>query len=487
MEMKNLRQLMEKVKYKDHRIFQGLAITGIQYDSRKVELGNLFVAVKGFQTDGHKYIRQAFDNGAIAVMVSDEAYCSDDYPWIWVEDCRVALAEISAAFYGFPTEKLKLIGVTGTNGKTTVTNMIAHILESQGKKVGLIGTICTRIGDMEQEGTRTTPEALELQQTFAKMLEEGVEYGIMEVSSHALSLHRVDQCHFDVAVFTNLSQDHLDYHASMDEYCEAKTKLFMQMDRSVRKDVVKTAVINLDDAYSAKFLVSSGGAVATYGIEKAGSWQAENVVLEENGIKYRLDDFDVEIPISGRFNVYNSLAAIAVAEALGISEENAIAAMKSFDGVKGRFQRVKSDKDFTVIVDYAHTPDGLKNVLETAKEIASGRVITVFGCGGDRDKKKRPMMGEVAGLLSDYVIVTSDNPRTEEPAAIIEDILPGLRKVSSAYEVVEDRKEGILRGIAIAKTGDVVILAGKGHENYQEIRGIKEHFDDYEVALEALK
>ena len=261
----------------------------------------------------------------------------------------------------------------------------------------------------------------------------------------------------------------------------------MMMDRSKKKNVPKTAIINMDDAYGAKFMVACGGPVSTYGIEKAASWQAEDVVLKEQSVQYRLDGNLVELPMSGRFNVYNSLAAIAAVEPLGIGEEVAIEALKNFGGVKGRFQRVESEKDFTVIVDYAHTPDGLQNVLATAKEIVTGKLIAVFGCGGDRDKSKRAKMGEAAAALSDYVIVTSDNPRTEDPAAIIADILPGVRKMGTSYEVIEDRKAAIARGIALAQTGDIVVLAGKGHEDYQEIQGIKHPFDDYEIALALLQ
>lgn len=488
MEYHNLQELMTKLTYKDHAIIKGLGITGIQYDSRKVELGNLFVAIKGFKSDGHKYIQDALANGAIAVIVEDEEYCGLDYPWILVEDSRQALAEISAAFYANPSEKLKLIGVTGTNGKTTTTNLIAQILESKGKKVGVIGTLGARIGNEFIEGSRTTPEALELQQLFAQMLSQGAEYAVMEVSSHALDLHRVDKCHFDVAVFTNLTQDHLDYHHNMEEYCKAKTKLFMMMDKSKPKGVPKTAVINIDDEWANRFLVSSGGAVATYGIDKEASWKAENVEIRPDGVRYTVDGLEVDLPLCGKFNIYNSLAAMAAANALGVSLEDCIKALNSSHGVSGRFQRVRSDKDFTVIIDYAHTPDGLENVITTAKEITDGRVITVFGCGGDRDRTKRPIMGEISAKLSDYCVVTSDNPRTEDPEKIIEDILPGVKKymAPNRYKVIVDRHEAIREAVKAARSGDIVLIAGKGHEDYQEINGIKHHFNDYEEAENAL-
>ena len=488
MQYHNLHELMEKMKYKDHAVLQGLGITGIQYDSRKIELGNLFVAIKGFNSDGHEYIQQALENGAIAVIIEDEKYCSLEYPWILVEDSRVALAEISAAFYQNPSEKLKLVGVTGTNGKTTTTNLIAQILEHMGHKVGVIGTLGNRIGDKFTEGSRTTPEALDLQRLFAQMVEEKVEYAIMEVSSHALDLHRVDKCHFDVAVFTNLTQDHLDYHKTMEEYCKAKTQLFIMMDKSAFKGVAKTAVINIDDAWANHFLVSSGGALATYGIEKEASWKAEDIEIKADGVSYSIDGMRVDLPLSGKFNIYNSLAAMAAANALGVAVEDCIKALSDSHGVAGRFQRVKTDKDLTVIIDYAHTPDGLENVITTAKEIAQGRVITVFGCGGDRDRTKRPIMGQIAAKLSDYCFVTSDNPRTEDPEKIIADILPGVEKymAPNRYKVRPDRHQAIVEAVKMARKGDIVLIAGKGHEDYQEINGVKHHFNDYEVALEAL-
>ena len=490
MNMKVLTDLLQEVTYKEHRVLQGMMITGIQYDSRKVELGNLFVAIKGFETDGHNYIRQALDNGAIAILVSDEAYCSVEYPWILVEDSRLALAEISSAFYGHPSEKLKLIGVTGTNGKTTTTNLICDIIHAQGHKTGLIGTIHNRIGDRVLEGSRTTPESLELQRMFAEMVEEGIDYAVMEVSSHALELQRVACCDFDMAVFTNLTQDHLDYHETMENYCKAKTMLFRTLGAKGEKaGLAKTAIINIDDPWSNHFMVASNAPVITYGIEKDGSWKAEQVQVTANGVQYVVDDMPVQLHLNGNFNVYNSLAALAVGEALGFHVADVIKALEQVPGIAGRFQKVESDKDYTVIVDYAHTPDGLENVISTAKAFAEGRVITVFGCGGDRDRTKRPLMGKVAAKLSNYCVVTSDNPRTEDPEQILADILPGVQEymTETAYTVEADRRKAISFAIAMAQPGDVVLLAGKGHENYQEINGVKHHFDDYEVALEAMQ
>ena len=488
--MKVLSDLLQEVTYKKHCILQGLSITGIQYDSRKVALGNLFVAIKGFQSDGHQYIRQALEQGAIAVMISDEAYCSNEYPWILVEDCRLALAQISSVFYGHPSEKLTLIGVTGTNGKTTTTNLICHIIEAQGEKTGLIGTIHNRIGDKVLEGSRTTPESLELQQMFAAMVDEGIRYAVMEVSSHALELHRVDCCDFDIAVFTNLTQDHLDYHVTMENYCKAKTILFQMLGKNGEKaGLQKTAVINMDDPWAGHFLVACNVPVVTYSMHKDASWKAEQVEVGAEGVRYSVDGHPVQLHLTGNFNVYNSLAALAVGEALGFSLDSVIQALEQVTGIAGRFQTVKGARDFSVIVDYAHTPDGLENVISTAQAFAKGNVITVFGCGGDRDRTKRPLMGEVAAELSDYCVVTSDNPRTEDPEQILQDILPGVEKhmQPDTYHVEVDRRKAIHYAVQMAQPGDVVLLAGKGHENYQDVNGVKHHFDDYEVAQEAIR
>lgn len=490
MDMKVLTDLLQEVTYQKHCILQGMMITGIQYDSRKVELGNLFVAIKGFETDGHKYIRQAIDNGAIAILISDEAYCSVEYPWILVEDSRLALAEVSSAYYGHPSEKLKLIGVTGTNGKTTTTNLICSVIEAQGEKTGLIGTIHNRIGDRVLEGSRTTPESLDLQRMLAEMAAEGIGYAVMEVSSHALELKRVACCDFDMAVFTNLTQDHLDYHETMENYCKAKTMLFRTLGaKGETAGLQKTAIINIDDPWFNHFMVASNAPVITYGIEKEGSWKAEQIQVRADGVSYVVDEMPVNLQLNGRFNVYNSLAALAVGEALGFAVPDVIKALEAVPGIAGRFQKVEGDQPYTVIVDYAHTPDGLENVISTAKAFAEGRVITVFGCGGDRDRTKRPLMGKVAAKLSNYCVVTSDNPRTEAPEEIIADILPGVEEymTKAAYHVEADRSKAIQYAVNMAQPGDVILLAGKGHETYQDINGVKHPFDDYEAAKQAMQ
>lgn len=488
--MKVLMDLLQEVLLCAHCILEGLSITGIQYDSRKVQLGNLFVAVKGFESDGHQYIKQALERGAIAVLVSDKAYCSDAYPWILVEDSRLALAQISNAYYDHPSKKLNLIGVTGTNGKTTTTNLIADIIEAQGFATGLIGTIHNRIGSRVLEGSRTTPESLDLQRLLADMVEEGIQYAIMEVSSHALELKRVECCEFKIGIFTNLTQDHLDHHGNMENYCKAKTILFDMLGKDGEANSLqKTAIINIDDEWAPHFLMASNVPVVTYGINKEASWKAEQVQVTSKGVHYIVDGHSVNLKLNGNFNVYNSLAALAAGEALGFSLEQVIQTLERVDGIAGRFQAVEGAENYSVIVDYAHTPDGLVNVITTAKAFAKGRVITVFGCGGDRDRTKRPLMGEVSAKLSDFCVVTSDNPRTEAPEQILEDILPGVQEYMnpSQYHVEVDRRQAIQYAVNMAEAGDVILLAGKGHENYQEIDHVKHHFDDYEEAQKAMR
>lgn len=488
--MNDLKQMVEQITYLKYNLLGEGEITGIAYDSRNVKKGELFVAIKGYQTDGHRYIKQALENGAIGVVLSEETYCNQDYPWILVADSRVALAKLANMYYDYPSRQLVLIGVTGTNGKTTTANLIAQIIEDQGHQTGLIGTIHNRIGDEILPVSRTTPESWELQGLFAKMVSKGIKYVVMEVSSHALALHRVVGCDFDVAVFTNLTQDHLDHHGTMMDYAQAKAKLFaMLASGGEQRGLAKTAVINLDDPWAGQFMVASNVPLVTYGIDKEASWRAEDVQVRADGVSYRVDDFLVNLQLTGRFNVYNSLAALAAATSLGFSVEDVINSLEGVRGVLGRFQRVESGGDFTVIVDYAHTPDGLENVISTARAFAKGRVITVFGCGGDRDRTKRRLMGEVAAKLSHYCIVTSDNPRTEDPEAIIGDIMPGVEAYMApeAYRVEVDRAKAIGLAIEEAQMGDVILIAGKGHEDYQEICGVRHHFNDYEIAQALLK
>jgi UDP-N-acetylmuramoyl-L-alanyl-D-glutamate--2,6-diaminopimelate ligase len=483
--MVKLETLIGKIEKKSVSKIIGLEITGIKYDSRQVSRGDLFVAIKGFKTDGHLYIGKAMENGASAVVIEDEKYCSDQYPWIFVANSRSALADLSAAFYDYPSRKFTLIGVTGTNGKTTTTNLIAKIFEDQGKKVGLIGTIHNRIGDKIIPVERTTPESSDLQKLFQEMVENDVNYVVMEVSSHALDLERVRGSEFDIAVFTNLTQDHLDYHQTMEEYYQAKAKLFKGMGTKN----VKFAVINGDDSWGQKLLKETESAKISYGIDYEVDVKAENIKISASGVSYHIGTNPVKLQLTGKFNVYNSLAALTVALAEGVSLKDAIASLEKVSGIAGRFQLVEGTEDFAVIVDYAHTPDSLVNILTTAREFARGRIITVFGCGGDRDRSKRPLMGKAAAQYSDYCIVTSDNPRSEDPERIIKDILPGLEEImdKDKYQTIIDRKRAIEEAINLARKDDIIIIAGKGHETYQEIKGRKYPFDDKRVAEEILK
>jgi len=483
-----LENLLESIEKKAVSQVKDLRIKGIKYDSREVVQGDLFVAIKGFQTDGHQYIENALENGAVAVVLEDETYCTDRYPWILVSDSRLSLAQLSAAFFDYPSRKFTLIGVTGTNGKTTTTNLIARILEDAGYKVGLIGTIHNRIGSRILPGERTTPESLDLQKLFREMTEEGVTHVVMEVSSHALDLHRVTGSEFDLAVFTNLTQDHLDYHKSMEDYYQAKAKLFLGLDSPHNvKPGDKYAIVNTDDLWGKRLLKEIKVKTISYGIEQGAFFRADQIKITPTGVSFLVDDRMINLKLTGKFNVYNSLAALAAVHALGIPLEKGIASLEKVTGIPGRFQLVEGSGDITVIVDYAHTPDSLENILATAREFAQRRIITVFGCGGNRDRTKRPLMGKAAARYSDFCIITSDNPRNEEPEAIIEDILSGLKEISfENYRVVVDRRQAITEALNLAEKGDIVIIAGKGHETYQEIKGKKYPFDDKQVAEEIL-
>jgi UDP-N-acetylmuramoyl-L-alanyl-D-glutamate--2,6-diaminopimelate ligase len=454
-------------------------ITSIVYDSRKAGKGSLFVAIKGMSADGHEFIPQALEKGAVAV-IGERDLKLENAVYIRVASSRRALAQSSAWFYGYPAQKLKLIGVTGTNGKTTTTYLVKAMLDEAGIKTGVIGTIGNWIGNKLLPAERTTPESLELNQLFSQMLEEGVEYVAMEVSSHSLKLSRVDGIEFEVGIFTNLTQDHLDFHRTFEDYFNSKKKLF---------DFSRKAVINADDESGQKLIKLLDIPVTSYAIENKADLKAENVKITAGGVSYDLMVGSSRVPVSycvpGRFSVYNSLAAIAAGLALGLSPDTMTKALEKVEGVPGRFEVVKSGQDFTVIVDYAHTPDGLENVLKTIKNFCTGRIITVFGCGGDRDKKKRPIMGKIASELSDYCIITSDNPRSEDPEAIIGEIEKGI--TAGNYEIIPDRKDAIKRAIEIAEKNDVVLIAGKGHENYQILKDKVIHFDDKEVAAEFLR
>jgi len=460
-------------------------ISGIAYDSRQVNPGDLFVAIPGFKTDGHQFINQAVSSGAAALVVTDRNVRAD-VPVVYVDNSRKALAFLAANFYGHPSHALKVFGVTGTNGKTTTCHLLREVFSQQGYKVGVMGTIGNWLGTQRMNTARTTPESLEIQKMFRDMVDSGVSHVVMEVSSHALELHRVDQVNFRSAVFTNLSQDHLDFHENLEEYLQAKGKLF----KGLTGDAL--AIINMDDMGSFRHLQEvTQVPIITYGRHKDAIFKAENIVLSRDGVTFDISYREQKLPVAlhtpGLFSVYNALAAATVALEEGVEPGAVSSALADVLGVSGRFQRVDCGQEFTVIVDYAHTPDSLKNILVTAEEFVSGRLITVFGCGGDRDKAKRPLMGEVAAKNSDLTVVTSDNPRSEEPEDIISDILPGVKAYTENYRVIEDRRQAIHYAVSQAKAGDMVVIAGKGHETYQEIKGQVFPFDDREVVKDVLR
>ncbi|HIR09872.1 MAG TPA: UDP-N-acetylmuramoyl-L-alanyl-D-glutamate--2,6-diaminopimelate ligase [Candidatus Avoscillospira stercoripullorum] len=449
-------------------------ITGICYDSRAVKPGNLFVAICGYDTDGHKYIPMALEKGAACVLC-EKAPAEGEY--VLLSDTRRGLALAGANWYGNPAGEMTMIGITGTNGKTTTTYLVKHILEDcLGAKVGLVGTIQNMIGDEVLHTERTTPESLELQALFRHMADAGCTHVVMEVSSHALSLHRVDGVTFDVGVFTNLTQDHLDFHKTMEEYCRAKAMLFARS---------KVGAVNVDDPWAKEILAHATCPVITYSAKGQAALEATDIRLEPHHVAftahYQGTETACTLGIPGAFSVYNALSALSAALALGIAPEKAAASLATARGVKGRAEVVPTPgKDYTVLIDYSHTPDSLENILKTVREFARGRVIAVFGCGGDRDPIKRPIMGKIAADLADLVVVTSDNPRTEDPMAIIDQILVGIPKDQTPTTVIENRRQAIRWAMDNARAGDVIVLAGKGHETYQEIGHEKFHLDERE-------
>ncbi|GAX91011.1 UDP-N-acetylmuramoyl-L-alanyl-D-glutamate--2,6-diaminopimelate ligase [Effusibacillus lacus] len=470
-----------------------LDITGITADSRKACPGCLFVALKGHTVDGHDFVAGAVEQGAVAAVVEREVE-GLPVPQIIVHNTRDVVPILASTFYRHPSHSMKVIGVTGTNGKTTVTNLIDKILTDQGHRTGLIGTIKNRIGNQEYDAANTTPEALELQETFHRMKEFGTEYVAMEVSSHALDLKRVAGTRFRTAVFTNLTQDHLDFHGSMEKYRNAKGKFFSQLGNTYEDRLVdnRFAVINADDPEAGFFIGQTVAQVVTYGIDKEADVRGLNVQIEAGGASFTLASFagsiDLHLQMTGKFSVYNALAAAAACLCEGVGLSAIKASLESVSGVDGRFERVVAGQDFTVIVDYAHTPDSLENVLKTIREFAKGKVYTVVGCGGDRDRTKRPIMARIAAAYSDVAIITSDNPRTEDPEKILDDMEQGLTDVSrDRYVRLTDRKDAIRHAVGQAVAGDVVLIAGKGHETYQIIGTTKHHFDDREVAVQAIR
>ena len=462
-------------------------ITSIEVNSKQVQQGSLFICIKGHNVDGHKFAKEAINHGALAIV--SEQLLDVDVPVILVRSSVRALSLLVNAFYDQPTSKMTLIGVTGTNGKTSVTYLIDSILKKSGQNVGLIGTIGMTIGNEFFPTKNTTPDALVLQKMFHTMVERKVETAVMEVSSHALHIGRIQGCQYDVTVFTNLSQDHLDYHKTMDAYKAAKSLLFSQLGNVYDINRPKFAVLNVDDEATNHYITSTQGIVLTYGIDHSADLKASNIGMSSKGTTFDLtfhhQTYQVQMGLIGKFNVYNVLAAIGACLASGLPLNEILDHISCLEGVPGRFDLVDLGQDFTVIVDYAHTPDGLENVLKTAKEFATGNIYCVVGCGGDRDQTKRPIMAKIATELSDFTTFTSDNPRTEQPQQILNDMEVGV--VNKRYSIIVDRKDAITHSINQAKTGDIVLIAGKGHEDYQIIGETIVFFDDRLVAADVIK
>lgn len=469
----------------------GVLIKDIVQDSREVTPGSLFVAVEGLHVDGHKFIPGAIEAGAVAVLTTREAETAGapaGVPVLTAPNLDEALKEIVPWFYDYPARKMRLVGITGTNGKTTTSYLIRHLLRAAGHRVGLIGTIQNMIEEEVIPTHNTTPNIIDLQRLLARMKETGLTHVVMEVSSHALDMGRVAGCEYDTAAFSNLTQDHLDYHGTMENYCLAKAKLFDSLSADA------TAVVNIDDPAGKIMLEHARCGYLTYSVkDNTASLWASDIKLTGTGASFVVNgNFgrrEIPLKITGLFNVYNVLAAMGCALAEKVPVETITAALSSFKGVPGRFEAIDMGQPFGVVVDYSHTPDGLENVLRAAREIDQGRVIVVFGCGGDRDRTKRPIMGRIAAELADVVIVTSDNPRSEDPEAILAEIVPGVKEKigDKQYEVQADRRAAICRAIELAAAGDMVLIAGKGHEDYQILKDRTIHFDDREEARNALK
>ena len=477
-----LQKLLQGISVLSATADMEMEISNVSYDSRVTRPGDLFVAMRGFETDGHAYIGRAAAAGAAAVVCEQPP--EDGVPYVQVENSRRALAVLGGNFFGHPADAMTMAAVTGTNGKTTTTYLLKAILEQEaGAKVGLIGTNQNMIGAEVLPTERTTPESFELQRLFAQMRDAGCTHVVMETSSHALALDRVYGVHYAVGVFTNLTQDHLDFHRTMEAYCDAKALLFQNCDMGV---------YNADDPWAARLMAGAACRKFSYAENAEADLRAERISLGAEEITFdavtKTQRVPIKVGIPGGFMVYNTLDVLGAALALGVPLEKSAEALARVPHVKGRVEVVPTPgKDYTILIDYAHSPDGLKNVLTSVKGFAKGRTIALFGCGGDRDRTKRPKMGRIAAEIADFVVVTSDNPRTEEPAAIIADILPGLEGSATPYVVVENRVEAIHWAMDHAKPGDVIALCGKGHETYQEINHVKHHMDEREIVADWLK
>lgn len=461
-------------------IGEDVEVKELRYNSRKVEKGDVFCCVVGTFADGHKYAAQAVEAGAAALVV--ERQLDLDVPQVLVENTRIAMAEMAAAYYGNPADEMVMVGITGTNGKTSTSYMLKSIAERMGKKVGLIGTIRNMIGDIIIDTERTTPESVDLQRILRQMKDEKVDVVIMEVSSHSLDQKRVHGITYDVGCFTNLTQDHLDYHKTFENYFAAKKLLFAQCEK---------AVINLDDSYAADMVAGVDIPVLTVGVREKADVTASEIDITTRGVQFDFNYRNVtsrfNVPIPGLFSVFNAMSAAGIALSLGWTLDSIKYGLEHMVSVSGRLEPLPTGKnEFTVLLDYAHTPDALENLLKTVRGFATGRVVTLFGCGGDRDHAKRPIMGEIAGRFSDFAIVTSDNPRSENPMEIIASVEDGVKKSGCEYVVIENRRDAIEYALKNANKNDVIILAGKGHENYQEINGGKQPFDEKEIVAEIL-
>lgn len=467
-------------------------VTGLEIDSRHVKRGDLFICLPGTQMDGHDFVTQAYDNGAVAIVAEKNVDVS--LPKLYVADSRQAMAMISTHFYGYPSEQMSLIGITGTNGKTSTCYLLEQILADQAWRTGMMGTIEMKFAGNSYPVKNTTQEALLLQQSLRAMRDTGVTHCVMEVSSHALAMGRVKGTQFRTAVFTNFTQDHLDYHETMERYLDAKLLLFSRLGNTFNPAHRQHAVINADDAIAADVRAVTAVEIVTYGIEQAADVNAKEIQVTSTGTQFTLHSFagttEISMQTIGKFNVYNALAAITVALIEGVPLRTIRQSLAKVTGIPGRFELIDEGQRFLVIVDYAHTPDGLINVLQTIREFAVGKIITVFGCGGDRDRAKRPLMGNVVATYSDIALVTSDNPRTEMAESILADIVPGIDEAGmdkSKYELIVDRQAAIQKAVEMASPNDVILIAGKGHETYNEINGVRYDFDDRIEARKALR
>ncbi|MDZ8117119.1 UDP-N-acetylmuramoyl-L-alanyl-D-glutamate--2,6-diaminopimelate ligase [Pontiella agarivorans] len=483
-----LKELLDKIEAVGFSGGMKVEFGGVTYDSRKVKPGDLFVAVSGYQLDGSEFITQAVSGGATVVVSENRLDLGSGVAHVQVSDSRKALAEISAVFYGELSKKMKVIGVTGTNGKTTTTYMIRDILRHAGYKTGLLGTVAYEIGGRSIPASRTTPEAPDIHSMFAQMDEAGCEYVVMEVSSHALALKRVHGIEFSISVFTNLTQDHLDYHHDMETYFDVKAELF----RTMEKKQGGSAVINIDDSWGRRLIGEKQveADIVSYGFHEKATAFVTDATVSADGTRFNVStpwgDTNIHLQLLGRFNIHNALAALCVGGLCGVDLKTVVQALENMAAVPGRLEAVPNRKNRSIFVDYAHTDDALNNVLTTLREICRGKLVVVFGCGGNRDQGKREKMGRVAAALADWSIVTSDNPRDEEPEAIAMDILKGFA-LCQQVEVVLDRREAIAKGIAMLDRKDVLVVAGKGHETYQEIKGAVIPFDDRDTVKELIR